>query len=106
MDLAEWSGIGFSGVIYFGISAMVFGYLNLRRTIVKNSASAANRIDGAPSERERLGGTGLLTHDVGKKGDAVGETVVTLGEFALTGVRGFEGDPSELSEETEQERCL
>lgn len=36
-----------------------------------------------------------------------GETVVTFGGFAVTGVRiGSEGEPSELSEETEAERCL
>lgn len=41
-----------------------------------------------------------------KKGDVVGETA-TLGEFGLRGVRmGSEGDPSELSEETEPERYL
>jgi len=46
----EWSGIGFLGII-----------------IVKNGTIAANRINGGPSEREGLGSTGLLTHDVGKE---------------------------------------
>jgi hypothetical protein len=49
MDLAEWSRVGILGII-----------------IVKNRASAANRIDGAPSERERLCG-GLLTHNIGEE---------------------------------------
>lgn len=40
-----------------------------------------------------------------KKGDVGGEAVATLGEVRLGGVRrGSEGDPSELSEETEPER--
>jgi hypothetical protein len=42
-----------------------------------------------------------------KNGEVEGETVVTLGAFWLTGVwMGSEGDPSELSDETEPERCL
>jgi hypothetical protein len=46
----EWSRIGFLGII-----------------IIKNSTSAADGIDRAPSERERFGGTRLLPHDVGKE---------------------------------------
>ena len=42
-----------------------------------------------------------------KNGEVGGETVATLGGFALRGVRmGSEGEPSELSDETEAERCL
>lgn len=42
-----------------------------------------------------------------RKGELEGETVVTLGGFALRGVWiGSEGDPSELSDETEPERYL
>ena len=42
-----------------------------------------------------------------KNGEVEGETVDTLGGFTLRGVRmGSEGEPSELSDETEAERYL
>ena len=42
-----------------------------------------------------------------KNGEVGGETVVTLGGFALRGVwMGSKGEPSELSDETEPERYL
>jgi len=63
MDLVKWSGL--LGVIYLGVDMRVLENPNRQPTIVKNS-SAANRVDGAPSERERLCG-GLLAHDVGEK---------------------------------------
>jgi len=47
MDLVEWSSAGLLGII-----------------IVENWTSATNRIDGTPSEGERLGSAGLLAHDV------------------------------------------
>jgi len=55
MDLMEWCRVGL-----------------LRIIIVKYGASAADRINGALSERERFGSAGLLTHDVGKEGGGGG----------------------------------
>lgn len=49
----------------------VLGGLNQRPTIVKNRASAADRVNGAPSEGERLGGR-LLAHDIRKEGGGGG----------------------------------
>ena len=64
MDLMEWSSARLLGVIYLGVDMKIDGGMNLRPTIVENWASATNRIGGAPSEGERLGGAGLLPHDV------------------------------------------
>jgi len=64
MDLMEWSSTGLLGVIYLGVGMKILGGVNLQQTIVKDWASATNRVDGAPSEGERLGGAGLLPHDV------------------------------------------
>ena len=64
MDLVKRSG--FLGVIYLGVDMRVLENPNRQPTIVKNRVSAADRVDSAPSERERLG-SGLLTHDVRKE---------------------------------------
>lgn len=64
MDLVKWSGL--LGIIYLGVDMRVLENLNRQPTIVKNRTSAADRVDGAPSERERLC-SWLLAHDVGKE---------------------------------------
>jgi len=60
MALVKRSGL--LGVIYLGVGMRVLENPNRQPTIVKNT----DRVDGAPSERERLW-SGLLTHDVGKE---------------------------------------
>lgn len=64
MDLVEWSSARLLGIIYLGVDMRVLGGVNRRPTIVKNRAGATNRVDGTPSEGERLGGAGLLAHNV------------------------------------------
>ena len=64
MNLVKWSGI--LGVIYLGVCMRVLENPNRQPTIVKDRASAADRVDGAPPKRERLC-SGLLAHDVGKE---------------------------------------
>jgi len=60
--------------------------------IVKDRPGTANRVDGAPPERERLRGAGLLAHDVrkerrGRRGDG-GHFGGILADRGLDGVRG------------------
>ena len=64
MDLAEWGRAGLLGIICLDVCMRIAGGVNRRPTIVKNGASAANRVDGAPSKGERLGDAGLLAHNV------------------------------------------
>jgi hypothetical protein len=89
MDLAEWSGV--LGIICRNVSMRILGGLDLRPTIVKNRASAADRVDGAPSERDRLGG-GLLAHNIGEERRGGGRNGGHFGglcvERGVDGVRG------------------
>lgn len=64
MDLATWRGL--LGIICLDVDMRILENPNQQPTIVKNGASAADRVDGAPSERERLR-SGLLAHDVGEE---------------------------------------
>jgi len=67
MDFAEWSGVGFLDIICLGVGVRKLVGLVRRRTVVKNRAGAADRVNGPPSEREGFGGAGLLAHNVGKE---------------------------------------
>ena len=70
----------------------IVGGVNRRPTIVKNRASAANRVDVAPSEGERLGDAGLLAHNVRKdrrgRGGNGGHSWGICVERGVDGVRG------------------
>ena len=61
MDLVKGSGL--LGVIYLDVDIRMLEGSNQQPTIVTNRA-----IGGAPPERERLSGGGLLAHDIGKEG--------------------------------------
>lgn len=61
MDLAEWSSAGILDIICLDVGVRVFGVVNWRPTIVKDGA---DRLDGRPSEGERLGDARLLAHNV------------------------------------------
>ena len=92
MDLVERSRARLLGIIYLDVGVRVLVRVNRRPTIVKDRPGAANHVGGAPSERERLCGAGLLAHDVGKEwggrrghGGHLGGILINRG---LDGVRG------------------